>query len=81
MTIVMLVIMTETTADILAIGEVVDRPADGRTVVAGLRADCLSTAVSGGLLNSFSGQRVRPERRTGGASPASRAGSSSRPAA
>ena len=54
MTIVMLVIMVETTADILAIGEVVDRPADGRTVVAGLRADCLSTAVSGGLLNSFS---------------------------
>ena len=54
MTIVMLVIMTETTADILAVGEVVDRPADGRTVVAGLRADCLSTAVSGGLLNSFS---------------------------
>ena len=54
MTIVMLVIMTETTADILAVGEVVDRPADGKTVVAGLRADCLSTAVSGGLLNSFS---------------------------
>ena len=54
MVIVMLVIMTETTADILAIGEVVDRPADGRTVVAGLRADCLATAVSGGLLNSFS---------------------------
>jgi xanthine permease len=54
MTIVMLVIMTETTADILAVGEVVDRPADGRTVVAGLRADCLSTAMSGGLLNSFS---------------------------
>jgi uric acid transporter len=54
MTIVMLVIMTETTADILAVGEVVGRPADGRTVAAGLRADCLSTAVSGGLLNSFS---------------------------
>ncbi|WP_219416693.1 nucleobase:cation symporter-2 family protein [Pseudonocardia nigra] len=53
MTIVMLVIMTETTADILAIGEIVDRPADGRTVVGGLRADCLSTAVSGGLLNGF----------------------------
>ena len=32
MTIVMLVIMAETTADILAIGEVVDRPADRRTV-------------------------------------------------
>ncbi|MGK5683846.1 nucleobase:cation symporter-2 family protein [Actinoplanes sp. URMC 104] len=54
MTIVMLVIMTETTADILAISEVVDKPADGRTVVAGLRADTLATAVSGGLLNSFS---------------------------
>ena len=54
MTIVMLVIMVETTADILAIGEVVDRPATGKAVVAGLRADCLSTAVSGGLLNSFS---------------------------
>ena len=54
MTIVMLVIMTETTADILAIGEVVGRPADGRAVVGGLRADCLATAVSGGLLNSFS---------------------------
>jgi uric acid transporter len=54
MIIVMLVIMTETTADILAIGEVVDRPADGPTVVAGLRADTLATAVSGGLLNSFS---------------------------
>jgi xanthine permease len=53
MTIVMLVIMTETTADILAIGEIVDRPADGGTVVGGLRADCLSTAVSGGLLNGF----------------------------
>ncbi|MHA6626337.1 nucleobase:cation symporter-2 family protein [Pseudonocardia sichuanensis] len=53
MTLVMLVIMTETTADILAIGEVVGRPADGRTVVGGLRADCLATAVSGGLLNAF----------------------------
>jgi xanthine permease len=54
MTIVMLVIMVETTADILAIGEVVDRPADARAVVGGLRADTLSTAISGGLLNSFS---------------------------
>ena len=81
MTIVMLVIMTETTADILAVGEVVGRPADGKTVANGLRADCLSTAVSGGLLNGFSGQRLRPERRPGRASPASRAGSSSRPAA
>jgi uric acid transporter len=53
MVIVMLVIMTETTADLLAIGEIVGRPADGRTVVAGLRADCAATALSGGLLNGF----------------------------
>jgi xanthine permease len=53
MTMVMLVIMTETAADILAIGEIVGRPADGRRIVGGLRADCLSTAVSGGLLNGF----------------------------
>jgi uric acid transporter len=53
MTIVMLVIMTETTADILAIGEIVERPATGRAVVGGLRADCLSTAFAGGLLNGF----------------------------
>jgi xanthine permease len=53
MVIVMLVIMTETTADLLAIGVVVGRPADQKTVGNGLRADCLSTAVSGGLLNGF----------------------------
>ena len=53
MTIVMLVIMTETTADLLAIGVVVGRPADRKTVANGLRADTLSTAVSGGLLNGF----------------------------
>ena len=53
MVIVMLVIMTETTADLLAIGVVVGRPADRQTVANGLRADTLSTAVSGGLLNGF----------------------------
>lgn len=53
MFIVMLVIMTETTADILAIGEIVDRRADRRTVTNGLRADMLSTAVAG-VLNGFS---------------------------
>lgn len=47
MFIVMLVIMTETTADILAIGEVVGRPADRDTVTRGLRADMLATSVSG----------------------------------
>src|SRR4029079_10695186 len=53
MVIVMLVIMTETTADILAIGEVIDRPADGRTVVGARRADTLPPTISGGLLNGF----------------------------
>ena len=53
MLIVMLVIMTETTADILAIGEVIDRPADRATVTAGLRADMLSTSVAG-VFNGFS---------------------------
>ena len=53
MVIVMLVIMTETTADLLAIGVVVGRPANRKTVANGLRADTLSTAVSGGLLNGF----------------------------
>jgi xanthine/uracil permease len=53
MVIVMLVIMTETTADLLAIGVVVGREADRKTVANGLRADCISTAASGGLLNGF----------------------------
>ena len=47
MFIVMLVVMTETTADILAIGEVVGRPAGRDTVTRGLRADMLATSVSG----------------------------------
>jgi uric acid transporter len=53
MVIVMLVIMTETTADILAIGEVVDRRLDRRVVTGGLQADMLSRAVAG-VFNSFS---------------------------
>lgn len=52
MLLVMLVVMVETTADVLAIGEIVDRPADGQTVVSALRADGLSTAL-GGLFNTF----------------------------
>ena len=61
MFIVMLVIMTETTADILAIGEIVDRPADRDTVTAGLRADMGSTtlaAVFNGLPLSAFAQNV-----------------------
>jgi NCS2 family nucleobase:cation symporter-2 len=46
MTIVIVVIMTETTADILAIGEIVDTPVDGRRVANGLRADMASTVVA-----------------------------------
>jgi xanthine permease len=46
MTVVIVVIMTETTADILAIGEIVDTPVDGRRVADGLRADMLSTTVA-----------------------------------
>jgi uric acid transporter len=46
MTIVVVVIMTETTADILAIGEIVETPVDARRVADGLRADMLSTTVA-----------------------------------
>ncbi len=53
MFIVMLVIMTETTADILAIGEVIEKPADRQQVTNGLRADMLSTAVAS-VFNGFS---------------------------
>ncbi|MGF6880591.1 xanthine permease [Nocardia sp. GAS34] len=46
MTIVIVVIMTETTADILAIGEVVGTEVDARRVADGLRADMACTAVA-----------------------------------
>jgi len=46
MTIVIFVIMTETTADILAIGEIVETKVDARRVADGLRADMASTAVA-----------------------------------
>ncbi|WP_442789250.1 nucleobase:cation symporter-2 family protein [Kitasatospora sp. NBC_01302] len=52
MLVVMLVAMTESTADMIALGEVVERPADDRTIAAGLRADGLATAL-GGALNGF----------------------------
>ncbi|MGC1207232.1 MAG: nucleobase:cation symporter-2 family protein [Ornithinimicrobium sp.] len=53
MFIVMLVIMTETTADILAVGQVIDKPADRQTVTNGLRADMLATTFAG-FFNGFS---------------------------
>lgn len=46
MCIVMLVSMTESTADMLALGEIVDRPADEKTIAAGLRADTLGSFIS-----------------------------------
>ncbi len=53
MFVVMLVIMTETTADILAIGEVIDKPADRQTVTNGLRAD-MGATVFASIFNGFS---------------------------
>ncbi|WP_371478342.1 nucleobase:cation symporter-2 family protein [Kitasatospora sp. NBC_00315] len=44
--IVMVVSMTESTADMLALGRIVDREADEPTLAAGLRADGLATAIS-----------------------------------
>lgn len=52
MILVMLVVMVETTADLLAIGEITDRPVHADDVARGLRADGLSTAL-GGLFNVF----------------------------
>jgi NCS2 family nucleobase:cation symporter-2 len=52
MTIVILVIMTETTADILAIGEIVETDVDAKRVAAGLRADMAATSVAP-LFGSF----------------------------
>ena len=46
MTIVILVIMTETMADLLAIGEIVGTRVDHRRVANGLRADMLSSTVA-----------------------------------
>ncbi|WP_082748406.1 nucleobase:cation symporter-2 family protein [Nocardioides jensenii] len=52
MTVVMLVIMTETTADILAIGEIVETEVDAKRVAQGLRADMAATTVAP-LFGSF----------------------------
>lgn len=52
MTIVVLVILTETTADIMAVGEIVDTKVDRRRIGDGLRADVAASAVSP-LLNGF----------------------------
>src|SRR5690625_2379271 len=52
MFVVILVTMVETTADILAVGEIVETKVDSKRIAAGLRADMLSSAVSP-VFNSF----------------------------
>ncbi|MEN8656006.1 nucleobase:cation symporter-2 family protein [Streptomyces sp. 21So2-11] len=52
MCIVMLVCMTESTADMLALGKIVGRPADEKVIEGGLRADTLGSAISP-LFNGF----------------------------
>ncbi|MGW7680521.1 solute carrier family 23 protein [Kribbella sp. NPDC054772] len=46
MTVVVLVIMTETMADIIAIGQIVETPVDHKRVANGLRADMVSSTVA-----------------------------------
>jgi NCS2 family nucleobase:cation symporter-2 len=52
MTLVMLVTMVETTGDIIAVGEIIEKPITKDGLTRGLRADGLST-VLGGILNAF----------------------------
>lgn len=52
MTIVVLVILTETTADILAVGEIVDTPVDRKRIGDGLRADMAASVISP-IFNGF----------------------------
>lgn len=59
--VVMLVAMLESTADMIALGEIVERPADERTIAAGLRADGAGSALSavfGGFTCSAFAQNV-----------------------
>lgn len=52
MTVVMLVAMAETTGDVIAVGEIVEKPIDEKLLSKALRSDGFST-VLGGILNSF----------------------------
>ncbi|RCW46715.1 xanthine permease [Halopolyspora algeriensis] len=59
--IVMLVAMMESTADMIALGEIVDRPADEKLISAGLRADGAGSALSsvfGGFTCSAFAQNI-----------------------
>ncbi|MDR3563130.1 MAG: nucleobase:cation symporter-2 family protein [Negativicutes bacterium] len=52
LTLAMLVIMTETTGDIIAVGEIVGKPVTQPDLVRGLRADGFATML-GGIMNTF----------------------------
>ncbi len=52
MVVVMLVVMTETTGDCIAVGEIIDKPVTQNDLARALRADGFSTML-GGMLNSF----------------------------
>ncbi|XER14614.1 Uric acid transporter UacT [Sporomusa aerivorans] len=52
MTLAFLVIMTETTGDIIAVGEIVGKPVTSDDLARGLRADSFSTLL-GGIMNTF----------------------------
>jgi uric acid transporter len=52
MVLVMLVCMSETTGDCIAVGEIIGKPVTQEALTRGLRADGFSTAL-GGILNSF----------------------------
>ncbi|WP_292831534.1 nucleobase:cation symporter-2 family protein [Microbacterium sp.] len=52
MLVVGIVIMTETTGDMIAVGEIVDKPVARRQLADGLRADGLGTLL-GGMFNTF----------------------------
>lgn len=52
MTLIVLVLLTETTAGLIAIGEIVGTPVDGKRITNGLRADMLTSALAP-VFNSF----------------------------
>ena len=52
MVVVMLVVMTETTGDCIAVGEIIEKPIGENDLARALRADGFAT-VLGGILNSF----------------------------
>lgn len=52
LTLAMLVIMTETTGDFIAVGEIIGKPVTQKDLTRGLRADSFSTFL-GGIMNTF----------------------------